>query len=150
MGLQFEMKEAVDHNLPENTIFRARLVDLKLREFSWIDSSQNKQSASKLEWVWEITSPDEYVGRRVKGECDPVLNNGTTRRDRFRPWAEAMLDRTIPFGMKLDTDDLVGLSADITVWHRTDKRDAANKFVEIDDVMTPGGGLSNLSSEPPF
>ena len=148
MGLQFEVApEPPDLTLPEGKIFRAKLMELKLHEFTWTADGVQK-NGSILQWWWEITSTDEYNGRRVKGECDPVINRGTRPRDKFRPWAEALLDRDLPLGMKVDADDLVGLSADITIRHQADKKDPARKYELVDDVMPPAGAA--FVDQPPF
>lgn len=154
MGLTFEMTDAPDLTLPEDKIFRAQLVDMKLHEFSWTDYKDKdrpgqpvQKTGRTLQWWWEVKSGDEYNGRKVKGECNPDLSNHP--RNRFRPWAEALLNREIPLGMKVDSDDLVGLSADITIRHRPDKKDPAKKYEEVDEVMPIASGVG-LSDEPPF
>jgi hypothetical protein len=63
----------------------------------------------------------DYIGRRVKGECRPKLTNRPGNR--FREWSEALLGRDIPIGMVIDTDDLLGLEAEIVIGHRQDKKD---------------------------
>lgn len=153
MGLQFEMTDAPDLTLPEDKIFRAQLKDMKLREFSWTDYKDKdrpgqpvQKTGSTLQWIWEVTSTDEYNGRTVRGECRPDLSSHP--RNRFRPWAEALLGREIPLGMKIDSDDLVGLSADITIRHRPDKNDPAKKYEEVDEVMPVSS--TGFSDEPPF
>lgn len=151
--MQFETEDEPDLTLPEDSIHRARLEEIKLRTFSWTDHKAKppvlKESTS-LEWWWTITGTrlgEEYLGRKVKGECNPKLSNRGDNR--FRVWAEALLNRDIPVGMKIDTDDLVGLEAEIVIGHRPDKKDPNKTWEFVSDVAPSMGGSSN-TSEPPF
>lgn len=159
MGLQFTVEDAPDLTLPEDTIFRAQLKEMKVHEFKWTDFNDPgspgvgvPKVGQTLQWWWEVKSDNEYNGRKVKGECDPKISNHP--RNRFRQWAEALLGRELPQGMTVDIDDLVGLVADITIKHRPDKKDPSKKYEEVNDVITvsssstSGGG--GWSDEPPF
>ncbi len=147
--MQFTTEDEPDLTLPEESIHRARLMEIKLKQFSWTDRNTGEQKESQsLEWWWEITSTNlgpRYVGRRVRGECNPKLTNRGDNR--FRIWAEALLDRQIPVGMAIDTDDLVGLEADIVIGHRNDKKDPHKIWEYVSDV---GPADNATSSEPPF
>jgi hypothetical protein len=146
--MQFITEDEPDLTLPEDSIHRARLEEIKLRTQQYVDrkTGEDKEFQS-LEWWWEITSTrlgPEYVGRKVKAECNPKLSNRGDNR--FRNWAEAILNRQIPVGMAVDTDDLVGLEADIVIGHRRDKKDHNKVWEFVSDVApTEGGQL-----EPPF
>lgn len=153
MGLQFITEDVPDLTLPEGRIFRATLTEMKLHTFSWTDYKDPdspgipvQKEGSTLQWWWEIKSSDEFNGRKVKGECGPRLSNHPNNR--FRQWAEALLHREIPAGMAIDSDDLVGLTADIAVRHRADKKDPNRKFEEVDEVLPVGS--PGLQDEPPF
>ena len=152
MGLQFTCEDAPDLTLPENKIFRAQLKEMKVHTFTWTDQRAQPPAEVEsqiLQWWWEVQSSDEFNGRKVKGESDVKLSNHP--RNRFRGWAEVLLARDIPEGMVVDTDDLVGLTADITVKHRADKKDPSKKYEEVDDVMSVGGdGGTGWGNEPPF
>ena len=120
---------------------------MKLHTFTWTDrkvSPPEQKESSTLQWWWEVQSTDEYNGRKVKGECNPQLTDNPNNR--FRKWAEALLQREIPAGMGLDSDDLVGLTADITIRHRPDKKDPDKKWEEVDEVIP----VTSLTDEPPF
>lgn len=151
MGLQFTTEEEKDLTLPADSIHRARLNEIKERSFEYNDrTTGERKTSTNLEWWWEITRPgagldDEYIGRRVKGECKPKLTNRAGNR--LREWAEAILDREIPIGMTIDTDDLVGLEAEIVIGHRTDRKDATKVWEEVIGVLPAVG---DSSSEPPF
>jgi len=147
MGLTFTTEDQPDLTIPADTIHRAKLIELKPREINWIDKKTNEpKSKTLLEWWWEIQG-GEYASRRVKGECDAKLSNHPGNR--FHNWAETLLGRQIPVGMGLDTDDLLGLQAEISVGHRPDKKDPAKVWEYVDEVMPVSGGFA-LSDEPPF
>lgn len=156
MGLQFVVEDAPDLTLPENKIFRAQLKEIKLHTFTWTDyrdpaapGQPVQKEGSVLQWWWEVQSGDAYSGRKVKGETDPKIS--THPRNKFRGWAETLLGRELPPGLTVDVDDLVGLSADITVKHVADKKDPSRKYEEIDDVIAIGGdGGTGWGQEPPF
>lgn len=146
--MQFTTEEEKDLTLPEDSIHRARLEEIKLRTYEFTKDGETKE-AQKLEWWWEITStrmgPD-YIGRKVKGECHPRLTNRPDNQ--FRNWAEALLGRSIPVGMGLDTDDLIGLEADIAIGHRADRKNPDKKWEFVSGVITADG--YSQDSEPPF
>lgn len=155
MGLQFTATEIEDNTLPEETIFRATLQELKEHTFEWTDQKVNppvKKTSTTLQWWFEVHDPEQYRGRKVKGECRPDFGNSksTGAPTRFKQWAEALLDREIPTGMVIDVDDLVGLSADITVRHEPDRKDPAKKWERVDEVITATGASSAFDSTPPF
>jgi hypothetical protein len=147
--MRFVMEEEKDLTLPEDSIHRARLQEIKLRTFTWTDRKTNEEKEGQtLEWWWEITATrlgDEYLGRKVKGECNAKI----TSRDGnlFREWAEALLNREIPIGMQIDTDDLVGLEAEIVIGHRPDRKDPNKKWEYVAGVLPT---TVNDQSDPPF
>jgi hypothetical protein len=149
MGRQFTTEEEKDLTLPIDSIHRARLEDIKERTFEFTDRNDGtKKTASNLEWWWEITRPgggldDEYIGRRVKGECRPKITNRPGNK--FREWSEAILQRDIPIGMVVDLDDLIGLEAEIVIGHRPDKKDPLKVWEEVVGVLPAGE-----AEAPPF
>lgn len=147
MGLQFVAEDEPDLTLPEDTIIRAQLTELKPRTIEWTSKQDgSKKSATFLEWWWQVQSPEQYATRKVKGECEAKLTNHPGNK--FRNWSETLLGREIPVGMGIDTDDLVGLTADITVRHEKDKKDASKVWERVDEVI----GVTNfsVSDQPPF
>lgn len=152
MGRQYTTEEERDLTLPEDSIHRARLLEISEREFSFNDRKDGKQkTGTNLVWWWEITLPGggldaDYIGRRVKGECRPKLTNRPGNR--FREWSEALLGRDIPVGMVVDTDDLVELEAEIVIGHRRDSKDASKVWEEVVGVIPLSGNA--YSSKPPF
>lgn len=149
MGRTFVTEEEKDLTLPEDSIQRARLNEVKFRTFEFTDrQTGEKKTGEILEWWWEVTRPsagldDEFIGRRVKGECRPKLTNRPGNK--LREWAEALLDREIPVGFALDVDDLVGLEAEIVIGHRPDKKDPAKKWEEVTHVLPCG-----MAEDAPF
>lgn len=146
--MKFVTQDEPDLTLPEDSIHRARLEDLNHRTFEWTDyKTGEKKQGETLEWYWAITSSStpEYIGHKVRGECKPILSNRDGNR--FRMWAEALLNREIPVGMAVETDDLVGLEAEIVIGHRVDKKDPSKKWPYVTDVA-PLDGSSQV--EPPF
>jgi hypothetical protein len=147
--VQFTAEDEPDLTIPEDSIVRARLVELKLRTFDWIDKKDNtKKEGQTLEWWWQVTATDlgeEYVGRKVKGECPPKLTNRPGNR--FREWAEALLGRDIPVGMSINTEDLVGLEADIVIGHRPDRKDPGKVWEQVTNVSPAFGDAHEV---PPF
>ena len=150
MSRTYTTEEERDLTLPQDSIHRARLLEVKERSFDFTDRTTGEtKTATTLEWWWEITRPmagldDEYIGRRVKGECKPKITNRPGNR--FREWSEALLDREIPIGMVIDLDDLVGLEAEIVIGHRADRRDTSKIWEEVIGVVP----VTQQSDEPPF
>jgi hypothetical protein len=133
--MHFTTENEPDTSLPEDSIHRARLEEIKLRTFEWTDRDGEKREGQSLDWWWEITQSalgPQYIGRKVKGECKAKLTNRDDNR--FRQWSEVLLGREIPIGMSIDTDDLIGLEAEIVIGIRTDRRDPSKKFPFVSDV----------------
>lgn len=147
--MQFVTEDEPDLTLPDESFHRARLEEIKLRTFTWTDRrSGEEKEGQTLEWWWQITATKygpQYLGRKVKGECNPKLSNRGDNR--FRVWAEALLQREIPVGMSIDTDDLVGLEAEILVMLRDDRKDPNKKWEYVSNVLH----LDAMDEvEPPF
>lgn len=157
MGRTYTTEEERDLTLPDDSIHGARLLEVKEREFEFRDRDSGQlKTGTTLEWWFEVTRPgagldDEYIGRRVRGECRPRI---TTRPgNRFREWAEALLDRPIPAGMAIDIDDLIGLPCEIVIGHRHDRKDATKVYEEVVGVLPAGPSASDPWSDatpPPF
>ncbi len=158
MGFTFTVQEAPDTNLPEGSEHTARLDDLQKRTINWKKDGEDK-SADVLEWWWEITDSDNEnaIGRRIKGSCNAEITKSSGNR--FYRWAEALLQREIPIGYNVDSDDLVGLSAKVVIGHRPDRRDPNRIWQEVAEVRRldgsddPWGGSpwgASASDNPPF
>lgn len=147
----YTVEDQKDLSIPEGKIVRAVLQEIKEKEISWIIKSGpdvgKTKTATLLEWWWEVQGP-EYTKedgnqRRVKGESDARITNYAGNK--FGVWATALLQREVVVGMPVDTDDLTGITADITVKHRPDKRDPSRTFEEVDEVIAV-----ESFDEPPF
>ncbi len=149
--MQFVTEDEPDLTLPDESIHRARLEELKLIDYGWTDKDTGKrEERQKLQWWWKITDTklgEEYIGRRVKGECFPKLSNRGTNK--FRMWAEALLNREVPVGMTIDTEDLLGLEAEIVIGLRADTKDPAKMWENVTDVIPVHGGFT-ANQPPPF
>lgn len=147
MGMQFTTEDEPDLTLPEDTIFPARLIEIKPKLIEWRDKQTNEaKSKNMLEWWFEITSSNQYRGRKVKAECEAKLSNHPSNR--FRAWSQVLLDREIPVGMGIDTDDLTGLSCELTIRHEKAKNDPSKIFERVDEILPASS--SGFSDEPPF
>lgn len=141
--MPFEVQHQVE--IPAGTLMRAVLVGL---ESVYIESkTPGKDGWTKLKWKWEIVEEGEYKGKEVTGECSAFLSDAP--ENRFRNWAEALLQRPLDLGQVLDEQDLVGLPALITIRYEPDRRDPSKKWRRVDDVISVSvAGFDN--GEPPF
>lgn len=147
MGLQFTVQDAPDLSIPEDTILRARLDRIDLREFSWNDrNTGEKKNGSNLDWTFVVTQDGEYKDRKVRGRTGTDINNRDGNR--FRSWAETLLGRELGVGTPLDTDDLIGLSCDLTVRNEPDRKNPEIKWSRVDDIMPISSDFA--LNDPPF
>lgn len=151
MGYQATNEEYVpdtSEQIPADTIHPAKLLDVTVQPIQWKDKvTGDTKTADLLKWKWEITEGD-YAGKWVWGSCDARLS--THPKNQFRNWSETLLGREVPPGLIIDTDDLLGLEAQITIKHRADKKDPAKVYVEVDEVL-PGGDTGwSFDDQPPF
>ena len=128
--------------LPEDSIHRAKLLDIKEKAIEWNDARTGEhKSRDLLEWWWEITVPGNGLGpefkfRKVKGSTDAKLTNHSGNK--FREWAEALLTKPIDIGTVIDVDDLIGLEAEIVIAHRPNKKDPSRPWEEVSEVISLG------------
>jgi hypothetical protein len=147
--------EESEYALPAEEPLPARLdsVEVKTINFEKKDGHGNKtgvmDSFDKWVWTFKITGGD-YAGLKAYGETEDRMS---TRADnKVRAWAEALLGKTFDVGEGLDTDDLIGLSAIVTVRHDEPraKRDGTMFYgCPVDDVF-PADALGARMDEPPF
>ena len=147
MGFKVTVEEEEDLTLPEDSIHKAILMEVSPREINWVDRRTGEaKSKVLLEFWFEVTgsSEDKYIGRKVKGSVDSKMT--TRANDRFRNWSETLLGREISAGTDFDTDDIIGLSAEIVIGHRPSK-DGGRVFEEVTDLLPLD---ASAYSEPPF
>jgi hypothetical protein len=138
----FTVEHAVE--LPENTILRAVLNELEIREIPKRDGG----TFNRLKWHFEITQTGEYLGKKVTAETSAVLND--LEGNVFREWAEALLGRPLDLGAQLFPSDLEGLPALITVGKEQDRKDPKKFWRRVETVMAVDGGGFRQDEEPPF
>ncbi len=150
--MKFTTEDEPDLTIPDDTLARAQLLEVQLRTFEWDDrKTKEKKSATVLEWWWEIRATragEQYIGRRVRGTCDAKLSNRGDNK--FRIWSESLLGREIPVGMSIDTDDLVGLEAEILISTEPDKKDPHKLWNRVTDIISPISGSAFNQGDPPF
>lgn len=147
----YTVEDQKDLSIPEGMIVRATLQEIVEKQISWVAKSGPDQgktiTKTLLAWWWEVQgerfTKDDGTQRRVKGECEARITNHPNNK--FAAWASALLNRSIGVGTPIDTDDLVGISADITVLHRKDKNDPSKVYEEVDSVIAV-----ETFDEPPF
>lgn len=147
---KYTVEDAPDLTIPEDTIVRARLQEVKEKTIEWKDKKTGEpKEATLLEWWWEViderVGEGMYQGRKIKGECDARLTNH--ERNKFRNWSEAILGRELGVGMGVDPEeDLVGLVAEISISHRKYMKNKEERIAEeVDEVMS-----ITASDEVPF
>lgn len=131
--------------IPEDTILTAKLLSIAPKDIAWTKDGERK-TATLLNWKFEITSNGEYQGKWVWGSTPSVMSMNANNR--FRNWSEVLLGRPFAVGEALDTDDLLGLTADVMIGHRPDKKDPEKKYQEVSDLLPADGDA--FGSEPPF
>lgn len=142
--MPFEVQKSVE--IPENTLLRARLKSLEVVTVPYVDKKTNEaKEFTKLNWVFEITQDGEYLGKDVRAETSAFLSDHP--ENKFRLWSEALLQRPLDLGQVLNEQDLVGLSALITVHYQPDRKDPEKKWRRVEDVISLGG---SAYEEPPF
>lgn len=140
--MAFEVQHQVE--LPTNTLLRAKLKELEVREIPKRDGSGTFE---KLNWVFEITQDDDYFGKTVRAETSAYLSDSPYNT--FRLWAEALLQRPLDLGQVLNETDLIGLPALITVRYEDDRRDSTKKWARVEDVIAVDPTAAAYD-EPPF
>lgn len=126
--------------IPEDSIHRARLEKVEVREF---DKKDKSGKVVKVRFFFVITAGD-FEGRKLRGEVWGDFSPGS----QFHSWAETLLGREIPVGMSIDVEDLEGLACDVSVAHEADYKDPAKKWAVVDELMPITAGFE--LSQPPF
>lgn len=149
--MELEVKEWSDEVLPPDSIVTGKLEEVKIETVEYTDKHGNPDSFDKAVWWWKITNDHrdgEFNGRKVKGECNPEIS--THPNNKMRNWIEALLGRSLDAGMRISTDDLVGLTADISIINREAVVKGEDRiFMEVDEVMEASRGPSAGSTAPP-
>jgi hypothetical protein len=143
--MPFEVQHQVD--LPIETLFRAKLVELEHRKIPYVDkkTKENKEFG-KLNWVFEITEQGDFLGRQVRAETNDYLSD--SQHNRFGQFARALLRRDLSAGQMLSEGDLIGLSGLIDVRYEKDRNDPDKQWPRVGNVyeLDPASSFD----EPPF
>lgn len=136
--MAFQVRHEAD--FPANTLLRAKLKDLTVREIPRRDGG----TFERLNWVFEITAQGDFFGKTVRADTSADFSD--SQYNQPRAWSEALLQRQLAPGQMLSESDLIGLPADITVRYEDDRKDPSKKWARVDDVYT----ASDDSELPPF
>lgn len=137
-----------DRKLPENTLLRATLLEIKKETVNYTDRQSGlPASFDKFTWWFQITSDDKYNGRRVKGRTPALMSDRGGQQ--LREWVQTMRNvDSLPVGEKFDTDSLLGLPVELLVKHVPDSRDPSKTWEEVEMLSPISGGYD--VNNPPF
>lgn len=142
------MREESEYRFPENTPLPVILESVDEKEIPYTDKKTGKPAKfTKWEWVFQITE-GEFAGLRVYGETEPKLTNHPDNK--VRQWAETLRDAPFEIGEGLNTDDLLGLPAVVTVFHGDPrpKKDGTKFYpCPVQDVFPEGTGEVDFNSQ---
>lgn len=146
--MPFEVQHQVD--IPAGKLLRAQLDDLEVKTIPFADKKTGEQKEfQKLKWVFRITEDNEFKDKIVTAETSAFLSDSPDNQ--FRNWAIALLQRDINQGDVLNEQDLIGLSALITVKLEADYKDPQKKWRRVDDVLSLSPSVGVYLDEPaPF
>jgi hypothetical protein len=132
--------------LPDDEIFLAAVISIEQRTFTWTDRKDPghpvEKEGQELVWKWEIQE-GPYKTRwafgstrtRVGGTNNPLLD-----------WVEALYGRSLAVGEEFDTDDLIGMIANITVRHETSSK--GKPYATVDTVSAQHSALQQAAGRP--
>ncbi len=103
--------------LTEGTLVNVLLQEIEPTEFDWEGETQ-----LKLKWVFLFNDPevagDYWNGKEIWGQTSRAFVNHTNCK--AMNWAITLTSRAFKDGDKLNTDDLIGISAKAMIGHKTD------------------------------
>lgn len=144
--MTFEMQQAVV--IPTDTLLAAKLKEMEHKIIPYTDRKTGEEKTfGKINWVFEIVEQGDLNGKTVRAETSDKLDNHPNNR--FRAFAEALLQREIEVGVALSESDLIGLPALITTRYEADRTDADKKWQRVDQVY-PLDPASAGAFTPPF
>ena len=148
MGYESECKEEV--LLEADSIHGVVVKDITLRE---VTSQKTGKTSRFLNFKFQIVRPghgygDEILGKTLYGE---IFAEMTTRPgNKYREWAQAILGRDIPAGMKLDTDDLLELPCDVSIMHEPDWKDPSRIWERVGMVLPSSDPNAGTTANDPW
>lgn len=159
--MKSKVVEASNYPIPEDTLIPLKLEAVAQVEipFTYRTGVKEGQSGTFVKWEWDfIVIEGEFAGLTVRGSSEPRFTSADHASGSLalaRPWAEALLGRSMELGEEVDTDDLIGLQAQGTVHHQEprQKKDDANAFwfnVELDELFPAGMGKNMFPAKDPW
>jgi hypothetical protein len=94
-------------NLPDSSLVSAKFVSFEETEFTYTDKDTGQPAvAERWTWFFEVIEPGEFNSRRLRGQTS---RNFTVHENcKAMQWANALVDRQIEEGEKLDPETLYG------------------------------------------
>lgn len=153
-----EYKDQGNYPIPTDTLVPVKLDSVEVKQFRSKDKDTkeslfNDDGSPKMydRWNWTFKVTDgEYAGTKVSHLTQPFVSPADGNLPRI--WAETLLGLTEwPEGRGLDTDDLIGLPAVLTVTHDKPRERSDGKGtwygMSVDDLF-PASALESI--EPAF
>lgn len=131
--------------IPEDTLVPVTLVSVQEVDvkFTYKQGPKAGTASSFAKWEWNlIVSDGEFANVEIRGSSEPKITNASVASGILPlalPYVEAFLGRGLELGEEVDTDHLVGLSAQITVKHQEPRprRDGDGFWfnVEVEEIF---------------
>lgn len=124
----YELQEAAEGSLeefaeiPVDTKVTARLTAIKEETKPFKDDDGN--DIKRLQWTFVVTD-GEYNNRKIFG--DTGVKFVEHPECKLYAWAGSLLGTELPKGFRLNTDDLIGLRADLRVGQKRYTKKGASK-----------------------
>lgn len=145
--------------LPEDTLFQVKLREVTEKTIEYVVKKEQQNGKkpgdrdSFTKWAWKFQIVDgEFTGQNIYADTDSRITNHPENQP--RQFAEVLLGRSLDVGIELDTDDLIGLTAQAEVAHETYTKNGETKTVAKLSQLYPTHGVDPWaaagSSEPPF
>lgn len=134
MGYNKEVTERSFDLIPEGW-YTVKLLDVTPKQVG---------SGVKLKWKFEIVEGD-FATRWLWGECWDNLDQSDGCV--WRRWHEALVEREVPIGENIDTDDVLNFMCQVKCSHRSYEKDGETKWVA--EVSDDPESVISISAEAP-
>ena len=151
-----EVTEADFYPLPEGPLFTAQLISCVEDpvNFTYKKGPKAGQPGGFMKWKWTFVIVEgEHLGTELTGSSEPKITSAVDADflPLARPYVEGLLGRPIEIGEEIDTDDLVGLTCQVSVRHlpKRPRKDGDGYWynVEIAEVFHPPTGVGEESQD---
>ena len=151
-----------EYPIPQNTLVPITLQACTQEQVTYTNKKTGKPDGF-LKWEWTFLVNDgEYAGTTLRASTEPKVTSSLV--DGFPgpalPIVQALLQRELQIGEEVDTDLLIGLTAQCTVRHLDPRpRKNGDGFwynVELEEIFPPygqnvtGDVASPANDGPPF